>query len=51
MFELPFESLGLPARRRFLQQSGLGFGSMALASMMQEESKAASIPNDPLALK
>lgn len=51
MFELPFESLGLPARRRFLQQSGLGFGSMALASMMQEESKAASIPNDPLSLK
>lgn len=51
MFELPFENMGFPLRRRFLQQAGLGFGSLALASMLQEESKAASISNDPLALK
>ena len=51
MFELLFENLGLPVRRRFLQQAGLGFGSMALASMMQDEAKAAPSPVDPLALK
>ncbi|MFN5291296.1 MAG: DUF1501 domain-containing protein, partial [Planctomycetia bacterium] len=51
MLELPFENMDLPERRRFLQQAGLGFGSLALASMLQEESKAASIPNDPLALR
>ena len=51
MFELPFENLGLPVRRRFLQEAGLGFGSMALASMMQDEAKAAPSPVDPLALK
>ena len=51
MFELPFENLGLPVRRKFLQQAGLGFGSMALASMMHDEAKAAPSPVDPLALK
>jgi hypothetical protein len=51
MFELPFENLGLPARRRFLQQAGLGFGSLALASMLQAEATAVPNPNDPLALK
>ena len=31
------DSLILPARRRFLKQSCLGFGSVALASMLQEQ--------------
>jgi hypothetical protein len=31
----------LPSRRRFLQRSGLGFGSLALAAMLQEQTKAA----------
>jgi len=43
--------LALPARRRFLQEAGLGFGSLALASMLQGESKADSPIIDPLALK
>ncbi len=43
--------LALPARRRFLQEAGLGFGSLALASMLQGESKADSSIIDPLALK
>ena len=51
MFEFPFDNMSFPLRRRFLQQAGLGFGSLALASMLQEDSKAASISNDPLALK
>ena len=41
----------LPGRRRFLQQSGLGFGSLALASLLHDESTAADVPLDPLALK
>ncbi len=36
----------LPSRRRFLKEAGLGFGSLALASMLNEESAA-----NPLALK
>ncbi len=51
MFELPFENLGLPTRRQFLQQAGLGFGSLALASMLQDDVIAAPNPNDALALK
>jgi hypothetical protein len=43
--------VALPARRRFLQQSGLGFGSLALASMLQNESTAADALIDPLAMK
>lgn len=38
--------LSLPSRRRFLQQAGLGFGSLALASMLHEQAAA-----NPLALK
>src|SRR5437879_1659076 len=38
--------LRLPARRRFLQQTGLGFGSLALASLLNQETAA-----NPLALK
>jgi len=43
--------LALPARRRFLQQAGLGFGSLALASMLHNEAAAAPSPVDPLALR
>jgi hypothetical protein len=42
--------LALPNRRRFLQEAGLGFGSLALASLLHEESRAAATV-DPLALK
>ncbi|MGE0607569.1 MAG: DUF1501 domain-containing protein [Pirellulales bacterium] len=38
--------LELPSRRRFLKDAGLGFGSLALASMLHQESGA-----NPLALK
>ena len=42
----------LPSRRRFLQQAGLGFGSLALASLLHQETQAApSLGNDPLGLK
>jgi hypothetical protein len=44
--------LHLPARRRFLQEAGLGFGSLALASLLQGESSAdATAAAGPLALK
>src|SRR6202162_2532004 len=29
--------LALPSRRRFLQEAGLGFGSLALASLLHQE--------------
>jgi hypothetical protein len=45
-----FGDVELPSRRRFLQQMGLGFGSLALASMLHEQSQAAVAVN-PLALK
>lgn len=38
--------LALPSRRRFLQQTGLGFGSLALASMLHDQAAA-----NPLAAK
>ena len=44
--------LSLPARRRFLQEAGMGFGSLALASLLSRESPAAApAAADPLALK
>jgi len=44
--------LQLPSRRRFLQQAGMGCGSLALANLLQSESAAApSVGADPLALK
>jgi hypothetical protein len=57
--------LELPRRRRFLQRSGLGFGSLALASLLHEESRgqdpapaaapastpSTAAPTDPLALR
>jgi len=50
-----FGDVSLPSRRRFLQQAGLGFGSIALASLLNQESPGATLPaaaaTDPLALK
>jgi hypothetical protein len=46
-----FSDLMLPTRRRFLQEAGLGFGSLALASMLHGESKADTASRDPLALR
>ena len=47
MFHLP-----LPARRRFLKDAGLGFGSLALASMLNDEVRANPLaPKNPLAQK
>ena len=44
--------IALPPRRQFLRQAGLGFGSLALASMLHRDTSAAPIAaNDPLALK
>jgi hypothetical protein len=45
--------LSLPARRRFLQDAGMGFGSLALASLLHSETASASTTpsNDPLALR
>lgn len=42
--------LALPSRRRFLQQMGHGFGSVALASMLHGQSQAAA-PGNPLLAK
>ena len=48
----PTNDLVLPARRRFLQEAGLGFGSLALASLLHQDSHAAPSPaSDPLGLK
>lgn len=44
--------LGASSRRRFLQDAGLGFGSLALATMLHRESSAApGLITDPGALK
>src|SRR5687768_4071935 len=45
--------LALPNRRHFLQQAGLGFGSVALATMLGEQSGSAATPPiiNPLAAK
>ena len=47
------DSLILPARRRFLKQSCLGFGSVALASMLNEQRAlgASTLTGDPLAMR
>ncbi len=47
----PASELVLPARRRFLQDAGLGFGSVALASMLHREAAAEPSAADPLALR
>ncbi|MEI6536915.1 MAG: DUF1501 domain-containing protein, partial [Verrucomicrobiaceae bacterium] len=43
--------LALPTRRQFLKHSGLGFGSLALASMLQQQAHAQPNAADPLALR
>ena len=51
-YEQLIHELGACSRRRFLQNTGLGFGSLALASMLHRESCAApSLITDPMALK
>ncbi len=41
----------LPSRRQFLAQTGLGFGSIALASMLHEQQAKGAPTTNPLALK
>ncbi len=42
----------LPSRRQFLQRTGLGFGSLALASMLKEQQAyGATSSSDPMALR
>jgi hypothetical protein len=43
--------VSLPARRRFLQEAGLGFGSLALASLLHNDTHATPAPPDPLVQK
>ncbi len=45
MFDHP--ELRLPSRRGFLRQSGLGFGSLALASMLSDNASSATNPLAP----
>ena len=52
MFHHPSSSQSLlPSRRQFLQRSGLGFGSLALASMLRDQARAAPAQLNPLALR
>jgi hypothetical protein len=48
-----FTNLPVPSRRRFLRDSGLGFGALALADLLHRESDAApaAATTDPLAPK
>ncbi|QOV90379.1 DUF1501 domain-containing protein [Humisphaera borealis] len=39
--------LALPSRRKFLQHSGMGLGSLALATMLAETTRAATSPASP----
>jgi hypothetical protein len=41
----------LPSRRQFLQRTGLGFGSLALASILQKQAGAAPAQLNPMALR
>ncbi|HYH69469.1 MAG TPA: DUF1501 domain-containing protein [Urbifossiella sp.] len=43
------DGVALPARRRFLRDAGLGFGSLALASLLNEDARADPPAPDPLA--
>ena len=47
----PSGELTLPTRRQFLQRSGLGFGSLALASLLHRQTGSAATAVDPLALR
>ena len=54
MFEpASFGELSLPSRRRFLHQAGLGFGSLALATMLHDQSPGATSTSaaNPLAIR
>ena len=42
MHDATIGDLVLPARRQFLREAGLGFGALALASLLGEESRAAT---------
>ena len=42
MHDATIGDLALPARRQFLREAGLGFGALALASLLGEESRAAA---------
>ncbi|MDB5341332.1 MAG: hypothetical protein JWN70_6951, partial [Planctomycetaceae bacterium] len=47
-------NFNLPSRRQFLQDAGLGFGSLALANMLHQQSRAdtpVASADNPLALK
>lgn len=39
--------IALPSRRRFLQDAGLGFGSLALASLLHQDSAAGPLASKP----
>ncbi len=41
------DSIRLPSRRRFLQTSGMGLGSLALASLLSEQTAAQNGPRGP----
>jgi len=43
--------VALPTRRQFLQNTGLGFGSLALASMLHKQQAQGAAAVDPLALR
>ncbi|MBS0264935.1 MAG: twin-arginine translocation signal domain-containing protein, partial [Planctomycetes bacterium] len=39
--------MALPTRRRFLQEAGLGFGSVALATLLADQSRANPLEAKP----
>ncbi|MST01373.1 MAG: DUF1501 domain-containing protein [Pedosphaera sp.] len=43
--------LALPSRRRFLQRAGLGLGSVALGTLLHEQTTAVAAPVNPLAAR
>ena len=43
--------LALPSRRRFLQRAGLGLGSVALGTLLHEQTSAVAAPVNPLAAR
>src|SRR6266567_1551314 len=44
-------TLPLPSRRRFLQHTGMGFGSLALGALLHQENEAAAKPHFPARAK
>ena len=43
--------LALPSRRSFLQRAGLGLGSVALGTLLHEQTRAIAAPVNPLAAR